>query len=242
MQSSSAEAHTGPRTERPKVPEPANSASKIVGAERRLYFGKDFAAKLGDPNISVVSAFSSSYCRRLPSVSFAQALDLLSRFLICEASRPGVFKPLGPEEDVCKTKALLKSPSSRGAHVLEWFVFTVVKESGRRLVKWKASTVGVLDSCIAYWQHSGLGTEFVFAFSCGGMCVRLTVLMFLAAGSTENAACPKVAVAAQAGADLAAADEKGITPAFLAAENGHAGVLRLLREAIACRISRSFGR
>ena len=90
-------------------------------------------------NISVVSAFSSVYCRRLPSVSFAQALDLLSRFSICEASRPGVFKPAGPEEDVCKTKALLKSPSSRGAHVLEWFVFTVVKESGRRLVKWKAS-------------------------------------------------------------------------------------------------------
>ena len=64
------------------------------------YFGKDFAAKLGDPNISVVSAFSSVYCRRLPSVSFAQALDLLSRFSICEASRPGVFKSAGPEEDV----------------------------------------------------------------------------------------------------------------------------------------------
>ena len=162
MQSSSAEAHTGPRTERPKVPEPANSASKIVGAERRLYFGKDFAAKLGDPNISVVSAFSSSYCRRLPSVSFAQALDLLSRFLICEASRPGVFKPLGPEEDVCKTKALLKSPSSRGAHVLEWFVFTVVKESGRRLVKWKASRCSRFLYCI--WAAYGLGHGDCVAF------------------------------------------------------------------------------
>ena len=72
--------------------------------------------------------------------------------------------------------------------------------------------------------------------------MRLTVLMFLAAGSTENAACPKVAVAAQARADLAAANERGVTPALLAAENGHVGVLRLLREAIACRISRSFGR
>ena len=76
-------------------------------------------------------------------------------------------------------------------------------------------------------------------FACGGRCVRL---MFLAAGSTENTACPIVAVAAQARADLAAADENGWTPAGLAAENGHAGVLRLLQEAIACRISRSFGR
>ena len=67
-------------------------------------------------------------------------------------------------------------------------------------------------------------------------------LMFLAAGSTENTACPIVAVAAQARADLAAADEKGITPALLAALDGHADVLRLLQEAIACRISRSFGR
>ncbi|CAE7798156.1 ANK1 [Symbiodinium sp. CCMP2592] len=34
-----------------------------------------------------------------------------------------------------------------------------------------------------------------------------------------------------AGADLAAADENGVTPALLAAEKGHAGVLRLLQEA-----------
>ena len=37
---------------------------------------------------------------------------------------------------------------------------------------------------------------------------------------------------AQAKADPAAADEEGWTPASLAAQNGHAGVLRLLQEAM----------
>ena len=94
-----------------------------------------------------------------------------------------------------------------------------------------------------YWRHPGLVTECVVA-CLKVMCVRLTVLMIRA---ERTSSCPPLAQQslpaagcfwlnvlpnAQAKADPAAADEEGWTPAFFAAQKGHAGVLRLLQEAM----------